>query len=146
MVIGEYAVHYSSFSSVPPSGPFCSVFANLQEAESFAQWQVATTPTLRCTIYGHEGGVGAPVRDIRGSQYKGDNDLTPRFRRWAGSILLFGGSALFIFDWIGEFRLSWPSLIGVRMLIPGLVLGITEVFLTIQARSARRRVSGPETT
>jgi hypothetical protein len=144
MAFGEYAVHYSSFSSVPTSGPFCTLFANLQDAEAFAQLQVTATPTLRCTIYDHRGIVGAPIRDICGSNYTGDSDLTPRFRRWVGSVLLFGGLALFIFDWIGDFRLSWPSLIGVRMLIPGLVLAVTEVVLFTHARIARRRVSGPE--
>ena len=58
--------------------------------------------------------------------YKGESDLSPRFRRWVGSILFFGGLILTVIDWRADFRFVWPAMLGTRMLIPGFLLLITE--------------------
>ena len=137
---GEYAVHYSAF----PEGSatqYCTVFCNLPDAETYAAQQVAENPTLRCTIYDHQGLIGPPLRDLRGPKYKGDGDLSPRLRRWLGSVLFFGGLALFLYDWNNDFRLLWPSTVGVRMIIPGLILLVTEAIILFYARRERQRIA-----
>lgn len=140
MTAGEYAVHYSSFTALPSTGAYCTVFASLEEAEAHAREQVAERPALRCTIYDHRGRFSA-VRDIRGEAYKSGGDLSPRFRRWGGSILFFGGALMLIVDWSVDFKLSWPSLIGARLVIPGLILLVTEAILILHARIDRSRVA-----
>jgi len=146
MTSTEYAVLYSGTQPIPTdsqdgtrlSGPVCTVFSTLAEAEAYATQQVALIPTLRCRIYDHQGLAVQPIREIRGSQHKGDSEITARFRRWAGSILFFGGLALVALDWSLDFRLSWPATIGVRMFPVGLVLLVTELVIVITARRARR--------
>ena len=146
MTSGEYAVLYSGIQPVPSdnregkptSGPICTVFSTLAEAEEHATRQVALIPTLRCRIYDHQGLAVQPIREIRGSQYKGESEITARFRRWAGSILFFGGLALVVLDWSTDFNLSWPATIGVRMFPVGLVLLVTELVIVITARRAHR--------
>jgi hypothetical protein len=146
MTPGEYAVHYSSFESSSNVTPYCMVFGDLKEAEEYARQQVLERPALRCTIYDHQGLIGAPLRDIRGSEFKGDSDISPRFRRWGGSVLFFGGLVLVIVDWSVDFRLTWPATIGSRMLIPGLILLLTEAVVVLNARLARRRAASGETS
>ncbi|HEY0163027.1 MAG TPA: hypothetical protein VGB69_10140 [Edaphobacter sp.] len=136
MVPGEYAVHYSSFA--PGETPFCTVFDNLPEAEAYAKQQVAEHPELLCNIYDHNGRVGKPVREIRGSRFK-DTEITPRFRRWVGSILFFGGLILTAVDWSVDFRYLWPSMLGTRMMMPGLALLVMEVIIVLYARHARQQ-------
>jgi hypothetical protein len=131
MAPGEYAVHYSEESG-PPS---CTVFGSLVEAEAYAMEQVAQRPTLRCRIYDHQGFIGKPIQELRGNTYKGDSDMSPRFRRWAGSTLLFGGLILIILDWSHDFSLSWPAMIGIRMFFPGLFLLATEAFIVLYAKN-----------
>ncbi|WP_035348935.1 hypothetical protein [Edaphobacter aggregans] len=132
---GDYAVHYSSFeSSARGSGPTCTIFGSLVEAEQYATEQVTLRPGLRCRIYDHHGFVGSPIREIQGREYVGESDLSPRFRRWTGSILFFGGLALTFVDWSTDFRLSWPAMLGTRMLIPGLILLVTEAVIIIISR------------
>jgi hypothetical protein len=145
MTLGEYAVHYSSFEGLSNVTPYCTVFGDLKEAEENAREQVARRPDLRCTIYDHQGLVGAPLRDIRGSEFKGDSDISPRLRRWGGLILFFGGLVLVVIDWSVDFRLTWPGTVGSRMLIPGLILLLTDVVFVVNARLARRRATGGET-
>jgi hypothetical protein len=138
MSVGEYAVHYSSFdSSAPGSGPSCTILGNLAYAKEYAETQVALKPELRCRIYDHRGFVGPPLLEVRGHQYKGESEISPRFRRWFGSALFFGGLALVIVDWNVDFKLTWPATIGVRLLIPGLILLVTEVGLVLHARYKR---------
>jgi hypothetical protein len=36
-----------------------------------------------------------------------------------------------------DFRLTWPATIGARMLIPGLILLVTEVILVLHAKRKR---------
>jgi hypothetical protein len=142
----EYAVLYSAVpprssdhqNGTPADGPYCTVFNTLAEAEEHATQQVALIPTLRCRIYDHQGLAVQPVREIRGSQHKGESEITARFRRWAGSILFLGGLALIIFDWSADFKLSWPATIGMRMFPVGLILLVTELVIVITARRARR--------
>jgi len=132
---GEYAVHYSSFvRSAPEIGPSCTILGSLAEAEEYAKAQVALKPGLRCRIYDHQGFVGPPILEVRGQQYVGEREMSPRFRKWLGSVLFFGGLALIILDWNVDFRLTWPATIGVRMLIPGLILLLTEVILVLHAK------------
>jgi hypothetical protein len=146
MTSSEYAALYSGILPVPSdhqdgtpiSGPYCTVFSTLAEAEEYATRQVALIPTLRCRIYDHRGLAVQPVREIRGSQYKGESEISARFRRWAGSILFFGGLALIVLDWSTDFNLSWPATIGVRMFPVGLVLLVTELVIVITARRAHR--------
>jgi hypothetical protein len=132
---GEYAVHYSSFESgTLENGPYCTVFNTLAEAEQYAKEQVSLKPALRCRIYDHRGLARQPIRETRGTQHVGESEISPRFRRWGGSILFFGGLALVILDWSTDFSLTWPATIGVRMLIPGLILLVMEVALTLHAK------------
>ncbi|HSY73395.1 MAG TPA: hypothetical protein VK798_14165 [Alloacidobacterium sp.] len=141
MIAGEYAVHYSSFEETPGSALYCTVFGNLREAEAYAQQQVKARPSLRCTIYDHQGLIGPPLRDIRGSNFKDDSDLLPRVRRWIGSLLFFGGLILIIVDWSVDFRLDWPSIIGNRILIVGLILLFTEAMLALHAKHERSLIA-----
>jgi hypothetical protein len=146
MTSTEYAVLYSGIQPLssspqdgtPTSGPYCTVFSTLAEAEEHAAQLVALIPTLRCRIYDHQGLAVQPIREIRGSQYKGESEISARFRRWVGSILFFGGLALVVLDWSTNFNLSWPATIGVRMFPAGLVLLVTELVIVITARRAHR--------
>jgi hypothetical protein len=145
MISSEYAVLYSHQpvpshhpNGTPAAGPTCTVFSTLAEAEEHATQQVTLIPTLRCRIYDHQGLAVQPVREIGGSQYKGESEISARFRRWAGSILFFGGLALIVLDWSTDFKLSWPATIGMRMFPVGLVLLVTELVIVITARRAHR--------
>jgi hypothetical protein len=131
MLPAEYAIHYSHSKDAAPT---CTIVASLAAAEQYAAEQVALDPTLRCRIYDHRGFVGAPVREVRGKQYVAPSDITPRFRRWAGSILFFGGTILTIIDWADDFKLGWPAMIGTRMMVPGFVLLFIEAMILLQAK------------
>jgi hypothetical protein len=144
MVPGEFAVHYSSLRAVGDTS-YCMVFANLEEANVHATHMVAEQPQLRCAIYDHHGFVGAPIREVSGSAYKGDAGLSPRFRRWVGSVLLLGGAILFLVDWSQDFRLSWPGMVGSRMLIPGLILLVMEAMIVLHAKYQHRHTSSEPT-
>jgi hypothetical protein len=37
-------------------------------------------------------------------------------------------------DWHHDFELSWPSIIGIRALIPGLILPFTEAIVVLCAK------------
>jgi hypothetical protein len=145
MTSNEYAVLYSGTQpapsdyrdDTPATGPSCTVFSTLAEAEEYATQQVALIPTLRCRIYDHQGLAIQPIREIRGTQYKAEREISARFRRWAGSILFFGGLALIALDWSTDFNLSWPATIGVRMFPVGLILLVTELVIVITTRRAR---------
>jgi hypothetical protein len=135
---GEYAVHYSSFDrGALGTGPSCTILGSLADAEEYAKAQVALRPGLRCRIYDDRGFVGPPILEVRGQQYVGERDLSPRLRRWLGSGLFFGGLALIVMDWSVDFRLTWPATIGARILIPGLILLVTEVALVLHAKRKR---------
>ena len=142
MVPGEFAVHPSSSKAGTPG---CIVFDSLGEAEAYAREQIVQQPFLRCRIYDHHGFVGAPIVEVVGSAYRGDRDLSPRVRRWLGSALFFGGLGLVLLDWSTDFHLSWPALVGSRLLIPGLLLLVTEGLILLHAKQkaveARRRSS-----
>jgi hypothetical protein len=132
---GEYAVHYSSFDKVAQeTGPSCTILGSLKGAEEYAKTQVILNPELRCRIYDDRGFVGSPILEVCGKQYEGESEISPRFRRWFGSLLFFGGLALVIVDWSSDFTLTWPATIGTRMLIPGLILLVTEVALILHAK------------
>ena len=133
MAAADYAVHYSAFYDNTAQAPYCSVFPSLVEAETYAQNLVSLHPALRCTIFDARGFVGAPMRDIRGAEFK-DGELSARFRQWVGSFLFFVGLTLFIADWSADFRYLWPSTLGSRMLVPGFLLLFTELMLQLHAR------------
>jgi hypothetical protein len=138
MLPGEYAVHYSNFdSSALVTGPSCTILGSLADAEEYAKAQVVLKPGQRCRIYDDRGFVGPPILEVRGQQYKGESEISPRFRRWCGSLLFFGGLALVIVDWSVDFKLTWPATIGVRMLIPGLILLLTEAILVLHIKRKR---------
>jgi hypothetical protein len=139
MAHGEYAVHYSQFDG---SQPFCTVFESLSEAKKFAREQVLLKPTLRCRIYDHQGLVGAPIDEIKGEKYVGDSDFSPRFRRWVGSSLFFGGLLLTIIDWSVDFKLGWPAMVGTRMLLPGFILLFIEAMVILTARRSPKKAGG----
>jgi hypothetical protein len=130
---GQFAVHVSRQRG-PQGVPCCWVCDGMGEAEAAAQARVASDPTLRCRIYDHQGFVGAPLREVQGAQFRGESDLTPRLRRWLGAVLLAVGVGLCALDWSTGFRLSWPALVGSRLLIPGFVLVVTEALLVLHAR------------
>ena len=146
MTSTEYAVLSSGIQPLssdahdptPLNGPYCTVFSSLAEAEEYATRQVELVPTLRCRIYDRHGLAIQPVREIRGTQHKGDSEISARFRRWAGSILFFGGLALVALDWSNDFNLSWPATIGMRLFPAGLILLLTELVIVITARRSHR--------
>lgn len=142
MSVGEYAVHYSNFVGAGTTVPTCTVFGSLAEAEAHARQEVAQRPDLRCRIYDHQGFVGKPIREVTGARYKGDSDISPRFRRWVGSVLFFGGIILILVDWSHDFSLSWPAMVGVRMVFPGLILLITEVLIVFYAKRKNEHPTG----
>jgi hypothetical protein len=140
---GEYAVLYSITQPTPEglgSGPFCTVFDSLAEAEAYANEQVRQQPPLRCRIYDHHGLGGEPVREIRGAAYKGEGEMSARFRRWIGAALFFGGLGLMALDWSEDFTLLWPSTVGMRMIPAGLILLLIELVIVIEARRKKRRM------
>jgi hypothetical protein len=141
MVPGEYAVLYSSYQLVLPddsedlpSGPFCTVFSTLAEAEEYAAQKVRDYPSLRCRIYDDQGLGRQPIREIRGTEHKGESEISSRFRRWFGGTLLFGGIVLTILDWSTGFSLTWPATIGTRMIPVGLILLVMEVGIALSAK------------
>jgi hypothetical protein len=142
---GEYAILYSSLrlaSDAENSAvrePFCSVFSTLAEAEEYAAQQVALLPTLGCRIYDHHGLGRHPIREIRGTEYKGEEDISPRFRRWWGYSLFFGGMVLLVVDWRADFGLLWPAMFATRMMPMGLFLLAIELVICIEAGRKKRR-------
>ncbi|NYF81283.1 hypothetical protein [Granulicella arctica] len=141
MVPGEYAILYSSLpGGTSYVGPVCTIFDTLAEAEEYATRYVADAPDVRCRIYDHGGLGGTPVREIRGGRYKGDSEISARFRRWGGLGFFLGGAGLVLMDWLSGFRLTWPATIGIRMLPVGLVLLVTDAVITFDARRKSRRV------
>jgi hypothetical protein len=145
MVPGEYAIHYSSYPAAQYSGPYCTVLGSLEDAVTYARQQVNEWPALRCTIYDDSGFVGPPLRDIRGCEFKDKDALSPRFRRWVGSILFLGGLILTIVDWRTDFALSWPAMIGTRIMIPGAALLLIEAIVLLNARRDRNRAGERDT-
>jgi hypothetical protein len=135
MVPGEYAVHSTNSNA-------CTVFPSLEEAEACAREQTAAQPALRCRIYDHHGFIGKPLREVRGSTYKGEGELSARFRRWVGSGLFLGGILLIFIDWRADFSLSWPAMVGIRMVIPGLVLLVMEAMIIVHARRQSKHAVG----
>jgi hypothetical protein len=142
MTSGEYAMHYSSFESGSGTAPYCTVLGSLQAAEGHAMQETARRPELRCRIYDHEGFGRHLVREFKGNGYKEEPGIRPRFRRWGGAVLLFGGLILTIIDWRSDFELSWPAMIGTRLLAPGLVLLVTDAVIVLTER--RRRLHATE--
>ena len=143
---GEYAILYSSLrlgsdveNGVAMREPFCTVFSTLTDAEEYADQQVALLPTLGCRIYDHHGLGREPIREIRGSGYKGEEEMTPRFRRWWGYGLFFGGLVLIVVDWRADFGRLWPAMFATRMMPVGLLLLVTELVIVIEARRKRLR-------
>jgi len=138
MANGEYAVHFSGFEDVPEgTPPFCLVFRSVEDAEAYATAEVARRPGLRCRVYDHDGLAGAPLRELRGRDFRDSSDISPHFRRWGGWVLFGGGLLLFCADWIVDFRWLWPSMVGSRMILPGAVLVVTDVFIWIYERHRR---------
>jgi len=144
MIPGEFAVHYSSFLVEDYDTLYCTVFGSLDEALAHAREQVELRPALRCTIYDHEGLVGAPLGDVRGKEFKDKGSISPRFRRWAGGGLFFAGLILMMVDWRTDFELMWPGMFGSRIIIPGFALLVMDAIITIQHRRHARKTSGQE--
>jgi hypothetical protein len=142
MAPGEYAVHFSEFAdTTQATQPFCLVFDTLAAAESYATDEVARRPGLRCRIYDNGGFIGAPLREFKGSRFRDNTDISPRFRRWGGSVLFFGGCLLAGVDWAFDFRWLWPSMLGTRMIMPGSILLMTELIILLHARQKRTHAS-----
>jgi hypothetical protein len=134
---GEFAVHYSSFEGEGRRAPYCTVFGAMEDAVAYAQRKVAERPALRCRIYDNQGLIGPELRDIRGVDYRENGQVSVRFRRSIGAICLFGGLILLAIDWNANFRYSWPALIGVRLLIPGVLLAVFEMVIVVRNRRVR---------
>ena len=79
------------------------------------------------------------MSEVRGAKYVPESDITPRFRRWGGAILFFVGMILTLVDWSANFKFGWPSMLGTRMLLPGLVLLFIEAMVVMNARQGRRQ-------
>ena len=145
MAEGEYAVLYSGTQPQvvrreDKSGggaPACTVFGSLAEAEAHAAARVAEEPTLRCRIYDQRGLAEQPVREIRGALHKGESELSARFRRWGGTILLVGGIVLWVMDSNSDMKMGWPSAVAARIAPLGLILLATELVIVIEARRRR---------
>jgi hypothetical protein len=125
---GEHAVHYSSFAS-DDQAPYCTVFENLDAAFAYAQHEVQAQPELSCKIYDNRGFGFLPTCEVHGSKYIDKNAITPGFRRWAGSILFFGGLALLVVEFCSGFSLLWPGVFGGHMIFPGVMFLGTEFYL-----------------
>jgi hypothetical protein len=143
---GEYAILYSSLQlgsdpvhSAAMREPICSVFTTLAEAEEYAAQQVALMPTLGCRIFDHDGLGRQPIREIRGVEYKGEEEITPRFRRWWGYSLFLGGMVLLVVDWHADFGLLWPAMFATRMVPVCLLLLVTELVIYIEAKRKKGR-------
>jgi hypothetical protein len=143
---GEYAILYSSLRlgsdpvhSPIPREPFCNVFDSLPDAEKYAAHQVALLPTLGCRIYDHEGLGRQPILEIQGAEYKGDDEITPRFRRGWGYSLFLGGLVLLVVDWRADFGLLWPAMFATRMVPVGLLLLVTELVIYIETKRTNVR-------
>lgn len=140
MLPGEYAVLYSSHtgglsdSKGGSEGPSCTVFSTLQEAVDHARTEISRHPELRCRVYDADGLGRPPLQEFRGEKYRGESELSARFRRWCGSILFVGGIALIGLDAITGFSLSWPATIGARAFPVGLILLATEAVIVWEAR------------
>ncbi|MCU1324450.1 MAG: hypothetical protein JWM43_4099 [Acidobacteriaceae bacterium] len=141
MAPGEYAVHSSSLDGAAGGVPSCVIFGSLAEAVAYAEERASSRPELGLRIYDHHGFAGQPVREIRGNAYKGHGEISARFRRWAGTGMLVGGLGLIALDWSTNFRLSWPAMIGIRMLAPGVILLATEAVIVFAASRARKHDS-----
>jgi hypothetical protein len=134
MSVGEYAVHYSFESYDSGTGPTCTVFESLGDAESHARSEISLHPAMRCRIFTHEGLGLPPVCSLCGADYRDKDGLSAKFRRWTGGLLFFGGLSLLALDWTYDFRLSWPGTIGARALPVGLILLLTEFVIVWEAR------------
>jgi hypothetical protein len=131
---GEFAVHVSGGLNAST----CAIFQSLPDAEQYARQEVQQHPTMKCRVFDHHGFVGAPALEIVGSDSTTRDEITPRFRRWIGSVLFFGGSILFVTDWVANFRFDWPSVLGSRLMIPGLILLVTEALVMHHKRRSQR--------
>jgi hypothetical protein len=56
-------------------------------------------------------------------------------------VLFVGGAALIILDWSQNFDLSWPAMVGIRMMPVGLILLVTEGVIVFDARRRKRRAT-----
>lgn len=140
MAPGEYAVLYSGLpEKTPLDSKSCTIFNSLGEAEAYAREQVARYPGLRCRIYDPQGLGSQPVREIRGKEHKNESEISARLRRWAGGALFIGGAVLIVVDWVADFSLLWPAMLGMRMMPVGLILLLTELVIVIEARRKQRR-------
>jgi hypothetical protein len=120
------------------------VLGSLKDSIANAQRQVKERPDLRCTIYDYRGFVGAPLREIRASEFKDEETLSPRFRRWVGSILFFGGLILTVVDLRTDSALSWAAMIGTGIIVPGFALLFIEAIVQLNARRQRKLAGGGE--
>ncbi len=146
MAPGEYAVLYSRHEASPDNAsgaPYCNVFTTLAEAKEFANSEVKRSSTLLCRIYGTAGLGGPPLLEVRGTDYRGEGEMSAAFRRWFGSILFFGGLGLILLDWASDFRLTWPATLGVRAFPVGLVLLLTEAIILYGNRRTTNRGQMP---
>jgi hypothetical protein len=80
-----------------------------------------------------------PIREIHGTEYKGQEEISPRFRRWWGYSLFFGEMVLLVVDWRADFGLLWPAMFATRMMPIGLLLLLIELVIYIEARRKKRR-------
>ena len=139
---GDYAVHPSSTED-PGAAPACFVFPTLEDAVHYAERRAVLQPSVRFRLYDHNGFIGAPIREVRGTEYRDRSEISPRFRRWVGSILFVGGAILTLTDWSVDFRFLWPSMLGTRMLMPGATLLFFEAMIVLHARRDRTNATAP---
>ena len=148
MGVGEYAVLLSGVgiplaesAAVAQGQAYAAIFASLEQAEACARVMTEAHAGLQCRIYDHEGLAKAPVREIRGAQYKGPSEMSQRFRRWGGAMLVLGGMLLAGIDWRSGFRYGWPGMVGLRLIPPGLLLVMIEVGIVLNAFQRRQRIA-----
>jgi hypothetical protein len=135
----QYAPSNSTSGAMGPSGPVCDLFSTFSEAEEHARQETALWPSLRCRIYGAEGLGGPPIKELKGSDYRGDSEMSARFRRWCGATLFVGGLGLILFDSIHDFNRGWPATIGMRAFPAGLILLVTEAVIVWEHKRKQAR-------
>lgn len=147
MTDGEFAVLFSGVKAQAPTSEddvtvdfsTCAICSTLLDAEAYAAEQAAAHPTIRCRIYDHDGLGKAPLREVRGSSFKPESEMSARVRRWLGGSLFGIGSLLAVIDWHADFRYMWPSMLGTRMLVPGGTLLVIEGAVLLHAAQKRRQ-------
>jgi hypothetical protein len=143
---GEFAVLFSGDRPATvegestPEGPFCVVAADMVAAERYANEAVVQHPEMIARVFDRRGMVGAPLFEAHGSKAN-RNEISARFRRWAGGGLFITGAALGLAEIISGFSINWAGMLAARLLPVGVVLLLTEAAIVLSSRREKKRKS-----